>query len=43
MSTPALLMLALVGGFVWGGFLVLLIHALRREGSKASEERESRG
>lgn len=34
MSSQAILVLILVGGFVWGGFLGLLIRALRKEGAK---------
>lgn len=34
MSGQAILMMVLVGGFVWGGFLVLLARALRKEGAK---------
>ena len=35
MSGPALLFLLLVGGFVWGGFLLLLVRAVRREAGKS--------
>ncbi len=34
MSGVALLFLLLVGGFVWGGFVVLLARAVRREAGK---------
>lgn len=40
MSTEAILMLVLVGGFVWGGFLVLLVRALRKEGAKQRQARD---
>ncbi len=35
MSPLAIAMMATICGFVWGGFLTLLVRALRREGSKA--------
>ena len=34
MTAAAWWMMALVCGFVWGGFGVLLVRALRREGRK---------
>lgn len=37
MSGQAMVILILVGGFVWGGFLVLLLRALRMEGAKQRE------
>ena len=37
MSAPAIVMLVLVGSFVWGGFLALLVRAVRREGAKRAE------
>ena len=35
MSGMAWLVFAVVGGFVWGGFLLLLLRAARREGDKS--------
>ena len=35
MSGPGLLFLLLVGGFVWGGFLLLVVRAVRREAGKS--------
>ena len=35
MSALAVLFLVLVGGFVWGGFLVLLVRAARCEAGKS--------
>lgn len=37
MSPAAWVMMALVGGFIWGGFLLLLVRAVRKEGAKTSE------
>lgn len=34
MSGQAILVMVVVGGFVWGGFLALLIRALLKEGAK---------
>ena len=34
MSPIALMVMTAVCGFVWGGFVVLLIRALRSEGAK---------
>jgi hypothetical protein len=39
MSGTALAFMVLVGGFVWGGFVVLLIRAMRCEADK-SDSRE---
>ena len=38
MSVLALTFLVLVGGFVWGGFLLLLVRAVRSEAAKAGHE-----
>ncbi len=35
MTPAATLMLILVGGFVWGGFGLILATAIRKEGRKA--------
>lgn len=37
MSGGAVLMMLLVCGFVWGGFVSLLIRAMRSEGAKGGE------
>lgn len=34
MSTQALVTMVVVCGAVWGGFVLLLVRAIRREGSK---------
>ena len=34
MSAAAVAFMILVGGFVWGGFVVLLLRAVRSEGRK---------
>lgn len=34
MSGSAVAFMVLVGGFVWGGFVTLLVKAVRREASK---------
>lgn len=34
MTTGALVMMVAICGFVWGGFLILLTWAFRREGAK---------
>ncbi|MFQ5350115.1 MAG: hypothetical protein ACE5EG_06715 [Thermoanaerobaculia bacterium] len=36
MSGLAVLFMVLVGGFVWGGFVLLLVKAVRREAGKRS-------
>ena len=38
MSGLALTFLVLVGGFVWGGFLLLLTRAVRSEAAKSETE-----
>lgn len=35
MSGMAIVMMVLICGFVWGGFLSLLVRALRAEGAKS--------
>lgn len=35
MSGAAVAFMLLIGGFVWGGFVVLVIRAVRREAGKA--------
>ena len=35
MSTSAIVMMILICGFVWGGFLYLLIRAVRSEANKS--------
>lgn len=37
MSVSALIVMILICGFVWGGFLWLLSRAIRKEGAKARE------
>lgn len=37
MSTPAIVMMVLVGGMVWGGFLFLLGGGVLAEGKKERE------
>jgi len=39
-SAAALITMLVVCTFVWGGFLVLLVRALRREARKTKGERE---
>ena len=34
MNTSAIVAMVLTGGFVWGGFLILLIHGIRHERRK---------
>ena len=34
MSGQALVVMVVVCGFVWGGFVLLLLRAIRREGQK---------
>ncbi len=36
MSWLAVLFLVLIGGFVWGGFVVLLLRAVRSEAAKSA-------
>ncbi len=38
MSSLAIATMAVICGFVWGGFLTLLTRALRRESSKSRAE-----
>lgn len=38
MTTLAVVMMALICGFVWGGFASLLVRAVRREGAKARRQ-----
>lgn len=40
MTTAAWVTFALIAGFVWGGFLVLIALALRKERAKGEEEPE---
>lgn len=40
MNASAITALVLIGGFVWGGFLVLLIHGIRHERRKTREGAE---
>ena len=35
MSTSAIVMMVMVCGFIWGGFLYLLIRAMRSEAGKS--------
>ena len=37
MSIEAIVVMVLVCGFVWGGFVLLLVRAIREEGAKASD------
>jgi hypothetical protein len=41
MSGTAIVMMVLICGFVWGGFLTLMTRALRAEGSKSEVGDES--
>ncbi len=41
MSTTAVVAMVVICGVVWGGFLCLLIGALRQEGSKSSAAKDS--
>ena len=43
MSASAVMMLVLICGFVWGGFVTLLTRAIRREGAKQQADRSSAG
>lgn len=38
MEPAAIVTLVLIGGFVWGGFLLILMTALRKERAKGGEE-----
>lgn len=38
MSSTAITLMIVICGLVWGGFLVLLTRALRREGAKQRSE-----
>lgn len=38
MSALAALFMVLVGGFVWGGFLLLLLRAVRSEAAKSGRD-----
>ena len=40
MDPAAILTLLLIGGFVWGGLVVILILAVRKEGRKARDGRD---
>lgn len=40
MNASAITAMILIGGFVWGGFLVLLIHGIRHERRKMREGAE---
>lgn len=42
MAASSVLMLVIIAGFIWGGFLLVLIVALRKEGQK-TRERERPG
>lgn len=35
MSTSAIVMMIVICGFIWGGFLYLLVRAIRSESSKS--------
>ena len=37
MSSLAILVLILIGGFVWGGFTMFLVRALRSERSRSQD------
>ncbi len=37
MSTSAIVVMVVICGSVWGGFLALLVRAIRREGSKRGQ------
>lgn len=37
MDTAAIVMMVAICTFVWGGFLLLLVRAVRREGAKRRE------
>lgn len=41
MSGEAIVMMVVICGLVWGGFLVLLIRAIKRESSKQRDDRSS--
>ena len=43
MSAAALTTMLLVGGFVWGGFVVLAVRAVRREADKMGSDGDSAG
>ena len=38
MEPAAILTLLLIGGFVWGGLILILTAAVRKEGRKGREE-----
>lgn len=38
MSSVAILMMILICGLVWGGFLTLLMRAVRHEGRKRADD-----
>ncbi len=38
MTTAAWITFAVIAGFVWGGFLVLVVVAMRKERDKVDEE-----
>ncbi|UCF20089.1 MAG: methionine/alanine import family NSS transporter small subunit [Gemmatimonadota bacterium] len=37
MSTSAIVAMLLTCGFIWGGFLILLAYAIRRERDKSAQ------
>lgn len=41
MSGAAVVFMLLIGGFVWGGFVVLVIRAVRREADKVGSPGET--
>lgn len=43
MTTQAIVMMVAVCGVVWGGFVVLLVRAIRREAQKQRDERNGTG
>ncbi len=42
MTWQAIVMMVIVCGIVWGGFVGLLVRAIRREGAKQHGESENR-
>lgn len=38
MEPPAILMFVLIGGFIWGGLVLILTTAIRKEGRKEGSE-----
>lgn len=43
MSTPAIVMMVLIGSLVWGGFLFFLVRAVRSESAKGRGDRPGPG